>query len=124
MLLAMIALVVTSCGVSSKVAPIATGPDGRISGADAAKQVQAGALIVDVRAPDEYESGHISVAPNVPHEAVADNLAVFGGDKDRAIILYCKSGRRAGIAREALLNAGYKHVYNAGGYSDISGNFK
>jgi phage shock protein E len=42
-----------------------------------------------------------------------------GIPKDREVVLYCRSGRRSGMALEALREAGYDKVYNAGGYSDL-----
>jgi phage shock protein E len=77
------------------------------------------ALVVDVRTPEEYASGHLAEAINVPHDQVADRLGEFGADKTRPIVVYCRSGRRSGIAREALSNAGFTNVINAGGYEEL-----
>ena len=39
--------------------------------------------------------------------------------KETPIVIYCRSGRRASKAKEILLQKGYKHVLNAGGYDDL-----
>lgn len=77
-----------------------------------------GASWVDVRTPQEYAEGHVSFAVNIPHEEVVENAAGLDLPKDRPIYVYCGSGRRAGIARDALLEAGYTDVTNLGSLDD------
>ena len=90
----------------------------KVSPNDAKAIVEAGGLLVDVRSPKEFRQGHVEGALNIPYDDVAKRLKEFGPDKTRAVVLYCGSGRRAGIAEETLRNAGFKDVYNAGGYKD------
>jgi phage shock protein E len=89
-------------------------------GVEAWKQISRGALLVDVRSPEEYASGHIDGAINIPHDQVADRISEIGSDKGREIVVYCKSGRRAGIAKTALNSAGFEKVLNGGGYDDLA----
>lgn len=89
-----------------------------ITAAEGKAKVKAGALLLDVRAPGEYVAGHVEGAVNIPHDQIESRLSEITGDKNKEIVLYCKSGRRAGIALETLAKNGYSHVYNAGGYSD------
>ena len=81
-----------------------------------------GALLLDVRSAGEYEAGHLEGAVLIPHDALTERLAEVlekqGGDKDKPIVLYCGSGRRAGIAKEELKRAGFTRVTNLGGMSD------
>ena len=81
---------------------------------------QKGALVVDVRSPEEYASGHLSGALNIPHDQISQRLSELGADRGREIVLYCRSGRRAGVVQEALRSAGFEHVFNAGGYDALA----
>ncbi len=83
------------------------------------QMIAAGALVVDVRTPQEYASGHIQGALNIPYDQIADRLNELGEKKDRPIVLYCRSGRRAGIALATLRRLGYTNVLNAGGLRDL-----
>ena len=100
------------------VSSIAVADDMKISKDEAWKKIRSGALLVDVRSPEEYQT-HVEGAVNIPYDNVKERLAEFGEDKNREIVLYCKSGRRAGIAKTVLTGNGYTHVFNAGGYSDL-----
>jgi len=77
-----------------------------------------GAFIVDVRTPDEYNAGHFPGATNIPLDTVKDRLSEFG-DKNRTIVVYCRSGRRSGLAQQILKDAGYTDVQNGGGLSHM-----
>jgi len=74
---------------------------------------------IDVRTVDEYKSGHIKGAINIPHEEIGSKIESVAKDKGEKIHLYCKSGRRAGFAKEVLEKMGYVNVVNEGGYEDI-----
>lgn len=91
-----------------------------ISAERARELIDQGAILIDVRSQEEFQAGHIENALHIPHEQITLHLDQIGNDKHRPIVLYCKSGRRAGIAREALRERGYMQVYNAGGLSDLS----
>jgi phage shock protein E len=81
----------------------------------AAEELNAGPLVIDVRTAGEFESGHIEGAAHIPYDDIGARIEELTGDKDRTIILYCQSGRRAGIARDTLIGLGYTDVDNAGG---------
>ena len=77
-----------------------------------------GYIILDVRAQDEYDEGHIPGAIVIPHtqiEAEAENVLT---DKDQLILVYCRSGRRSKIAAEALVRLGYTNIKEFGGILD------
>jgi phage shock protein E len=84
----------------------------------AACALTADATWIDVRTADEYAEGHVSQAINIPYEEIGPGVAALGLEKDQTIYLYCGSGRRAGIARDGLLAAGYSDVVNLGGLDD------
>jgi rhodanese-related sulfurtransferase len=65
-------------------------------------------FLLDVRTPQEYAEGHIAGAVNVPYDQLATRLAEVPKDKD--VVLYCRSGRRAGIAADVLAANGYTRL--------------
>lgn len=110
-------------GVPPSVAPASPAaglPDG--DPALARKLVAAGALLLDVRTPAEFAERHVEGAVNIPVEEIAARLSevekLAGGDKNKPIVVYCQSGRRAAQAKKALLEADYTQVTNLGGLSD------
>ncbi len=70
------------------------------------------ALLIDVRTPAEYASGHVDGAVNLPLNRFVQEYAGVAPDKDRQIILYCQSGGRSGQAAQFLLQRNYKKVVN------------
>ncbi|HSQ70759.1 MAG TPA: rhodanese-like domain-containing protein [Steroidobacteraceae bacterium] len=62
-------------------------------------------IVLDVRSPEEFVTGHVPGAVNIPFDQVAGRLAEIPKDKD--LVLYCRSGRRAGIAADVLVANGY-----------------
>ena len=76
--------------------------------------VKAGAKLIDVRTPQEYQSGHIEGALNIPVSEVSTRIAEFGA-KDEPIVVYCRSGARSGRAQSTLKASGFTQVYNLGG---------
>lgn len=62
-------------------------------------------LLLDVRSPEEFAAGHVPGAVNIPHDQVARRLSEV--DRQRWVLVYCQSGRRAGIAEGVLADAGF-----------------
>lgn len=87
------------------------------AGAPAATEAKA--VWVDVRTPAEYQAGHLEGAHNIPVEDIVSQIHTVAPDKNTPVMLYCKSGRRAERARQALTAEGYTHVENRGGYEDL-----
>jgi phage shock protein E len=85
--------------------------------------VASGALVLDVRTPQEFGAGHLSTATNVPVDEVGARLAevdaLAHGDKAKPIVVYCAKGGRAARAKQMLEGAGYTNVVNGGGYDDL-----
>ncbi|MFT7622951.1 MAG: phage shock protein E [Myxococcota bacterium] len=75
--------------------------------------VQADGLLVDVRSPGEFSSGHAPEAVNIPVGQLSSRLGELG-DKDRAIIVCCASGARSASARRMLLDQGFSNVMDLG----------
>ena len=76
-------------------------------------------LIIDVRTTEEYRAGHVQDAVNIPYDEIAGRIAALAPDHDARIVLYCHSGRRAGIAEQALRQMGYRQIENKGGLNDM-----
>ena len=82
-------------------------------------EIRGGALLVDVRTQQEFDQGHLEGALLIPHTEIASRASELGSDKDRAIVLYCRSGSRSSQAKQALEKLGYTNVMNAGGYESM-----
>lgn len=95
----------------------------QISMEDAVKIMkdETGYLIVDVRTPEEFAAGHIPDAINVPNETIAENAAKDLPDKDRLLLIYCRSGNRSKQASSVLAGLGYTNVKEFGGIKDWTG---
>ena len=77
---------------------------------------QKGAVVVDVREPHEYAAGHIPGAYNIPKDTVTTNADLLAlKDAQNPIMVYCRSGGRAGDVLQALSDAGFSYVMNIGG---------
>jgi phage shock protein E len=88
----------------------------QLSQEQALAQIKAGKIVViDVRTPEEYAAGHVPSAINIPHTTIEQHLANFPASKDQAILLYCRSGHRSGIAEQALTAAGFTNLYHLEG---------
>ena len=72
-------------------------------------------LLLDVRTPQEFDTGHIEGAILLPYDEIPLRLDDVLADKDAPIIIYCRSGRRSAIAADLLVKAGYSQVYDMGG---------
>ncbi|RMF97915.1 MAG: rhodanese-like domain-containing protein [Gammaproteobacteria bacterium] len=73
-------------------------------------------LILDVRTPEEYAAGHIPGAVNIPHTELAERLAELGADRNREIVVHCRSGKRAALAEGILRRAGFNRVRDLEGH--------
>jgi rhodanese-related sulfurtransferase len=90
-----------------------------ISPADAKELIGSeGAVLVDVRTPEEYMEAYIPGAVLLPLDDIAQKAERVLPDKYATIIVYCRSGRRSAIAAEELLDMGYKKIYDLGGIID------
>jgi phage shock protein E len=76
-------------------------------------------IIIDVRTKAEYDEGHLKKSLNIPYNEIKEKIDGITTDKGDTIIVYCRSGRRSGIAKKALEEVGYKNVINAGAYKEL-----
>lgn len=99
----------------------------KLTPAQAAEKIRAGATVVDVRDPNEvWQSGKVKGAV-----AISRGLLEFKADpespgydkslrQDRPVLLYCASGGRSALAGKTLKELGYNEVYNIGGFKDLA----
>lgn len=80
-----------------------------------------GYVIVDVRTPEEFDSGHIPGAVNVPNEEIGSEDPEALPDKDQLILVYCRSGNRSVQAAKKLAALGYTNVVEFGGINSWPG---
>jgi rhodanese-related sulfurtransferase len=79
--------------------------------------------LIDVRTPDEFKSGHILGARNIPLNRMKQSLKAIR--KDQAVFLYCQSGKRSKNAATYLYSQGYENLYNLkGGFNNWDGKTK
>jgi len=82
--------------------------------ADVAALIKGGALVVDVRSSGEFSGGHVDGAVNIPYNVIVREIDRYESDKNRRIIVYCRSGARSAAAKRALESTGYVDVINSG----------
>lgn len=81
------------------------------------------AQLIDVREPNEFESGHILGARNIPLTQLKMRLKELR--KDQPIYLYCQGSSRSGRAAQILYKNGYRDLYQLkGGYKNWTGKIK
>ncbi len=94
-----------------------------IKPAQARQLAASGAIIVDVRTAGEYSGGHLVEALNIPLDTISGEIRKMVPDQNRAILVYCLSGARSGIAVRMIKNLGYASVHNLGSLSRARGIF-
>jgi phage shock protein E len=86
---------------------------------DAAREawtlIEDGALVIDVRSPEEFAAGHLEGALHIPWDQTDALAEAIGEDRSRSVVMYCGSGKRVGRAIDALEARGYDALFNATG---------
>lgn len=76
-----------------------------------------GAVVIDVRTPEEFRSGHLQGAINIPLDRLQGQLTTLK-KKNAPVITVCRSGARSGAAADILRKNGLE-VYNGGGWTSL-----
>jgi rhodanese-related sulfurtransferase len=84
---------------------------------DLGELISNGAVIVDVRTPGEYSSGHLKRSVNIPLNTL--NLKLTKLKRDVPVITCCASGMRSSSAKSILKSNGFKQVYNGGSWLNL-----
>lgn len=87
-------------------------PKGDIGQDEAQALVKGGATLLDVRTPEEFASGHVDGAINIPVGTLATRMAEV--PREKPVVLYCRSGMRSARAASMLRAEGYERVHNVG----------
>ncbi len=92
----------------------------QITAEDAKKIMDSGEeyILLDVREQDEFDVGHIPGAILIPYTEIDNKAEAMLPDKDKQILVYCRTGRRSKIASESLTKLGYTDVKEFGGIND------
>jgi len=77
--------------------------------------VDDGALLLDVRTPQEFGETHLPGALNIPLQELETRYAEL--PRDRTLVLYCRSGNRSSMARRFLQTQGFDEVHDLGALS-------
>ncbi len=131
----LLCILLTACGHDSSIGIIggADGPTSiivaekgekamyeQITAEEAKKIMDSGEehIILDTREQNEFDEGHIPGAILIPYTEIENKAIEMIPDKDKLILVYCRSGRRSKIAAESLVNLGYTNVKEFGGIID------
>lgn len=91
---------------------------GKTDNAELTEAVNNGAFLVDVRTPDEFSTGTVKGAVNIPLDKVSSQLSKFNGNQ--SIVVFCKSGNRSSQAKNILEQNGFKNVINGGTWQNVN----
>ena len=80
--------------------------------------MEANAVLLDVRTPEEHKTGYLEGAVLLPLAELESKISSTVSGKNTPIYIYCRSGRRSGIAVEKLKAMGYTDLHNLGGLKD------
>lgn len=95
-----------------------SGETARISMQTVKDDTATGAVLLDVRTPEEFHAGHIDGSANFPLQSIqAGSLPTVA--KDKTVYVYCQSGNRSKQATSLLKAAGYSNVVDLGGITDV-----
>ncbi len=74
-------------------------------------------LILDVRTPEEYVEGHVPNAINIPHDEIKQQVSLIAQaeSEGKEIVVYCRSGRRAGYVESVLHSSGIRSLHHLEG---------
>jgi len=118
-----VGLAAAGCSRSDPPPPGATATAPSKDPGAARKLIAGGAVVLDVRTPDEYAEAHLPRAINIPVQELPARIGevdkLVSGDRARPIVVYCAAGGRAARAKAQLDAAGYARVVNGGGLDDL-----
>ena len=72
-------------------------------------------ILLDVRTLEEYQSGHIKDAVNVPHDQLILNVNVLDQYRNQSIVVFCRSGRRAQLVIDTLIENKFNQIVDLEG---------
>jgi phage shock protein E len=97
------------------ISPALAGSGDPVQAKQAWSMIDNGALLLDVRTKEEFAAGHLEGALNISWDDTNALAEAIGGDPERPVVVYCRSGNRSGKAKKALNKQGYNHIFNGTG---------
>jgi phage shock protein E len=88
-----------------------------ISEEAARSYLKQGAMIIDVRSAEEFRSGHLPGAINIPVNELEPQIPARVPNQQTVLLLHCQSGVRSGMGKRVLTKLGYSKVFNLGSYT-------
>jgi rhodanese-related sulfurtransferase len=89
-----------------------------IAPSEAIRMVNSGAVLVDLRAANQFKDGHIAGAKNLPADQIAADAKALDKLAAKTVVLYCGDGATTAAAQRSLARAGAKNVYSLRGGLD------
>lgn len=89
---------------------------GRVTPATAQEWLNKGALVIDVRSPEEFQERSLPGVINIPLGQLGKEIGRHAPEKAQPLLLHCRSGNRSGVGTSRLKKLGYQHVFNLGSY--------
>jgi phage shock protein E len=74
--------------------------------------------VIDVRTPEEYREGYVQGTTNIPLDELATRVSAAVPNKEAAVAVHCRSGRRSAQAKELLEKQGYRNVQDLGSFEN------
>jgi phage shock protein E len=87
-----------------------------LSEAEARQHLKRGALVVDVRTVQEFQTKRLTNVVNLPLDQVKEKFSTVVTNQSDVVLLHCRTGRRSGIAETELRALGYTNVFNIGSF--------
>ena len=120
-MLLLLSFVLTGCAASATLSETNTYRQITMVEAVELMEKEENYLILDVRTQQEYAAGHIPGAIVIPNENIGTEEIAQLPDKDRLIMVYCRSGNRSKQASDKLVKLGYTNIVEFGGIIDWPG---
>ncbi len=112
------AMLLTACGQANQNSQEAVYMNITAQEAKQIMDTQEGYIILDTRAQEEFDEGHIPGAIVIPHDEIKERAEQMLPDKDQLLLVYCRSGRRSKLAAQSLVELGYTNIKEFGGIID------
>jgi len=101
------------------IVPAIAGSGNTKQAAQAWPMIENGALLIDVRTQEEFDAGHLDGAINISWEETSTLMDAIGADRDRPVVVYCRSGNRSGKSKKVLDAKGYTNIFNGTGFNAL-----
>ncbi|HEY8822191.1 MAG TPA: rhodanese-like domain-containing protein [Dermatophilaceae bacterium] len=107
---------ISACSSSSPSSSSSPAAGAHLTASDFSTAMKApGTVVLDVRTPAEFASGHLPQAKNIDIEGSDFAAKIAALDKSTTYAVYCRSGNRSGVAMEQMAAAQFTHVYDLAG---------